>query len=579
MALMIPAAITSAMIEKYSIPTSELKVFEELKRLPDEYTCVWSVPWADPEHTRRSGEADFLVIHPQFPLTIIEVKGGKISSNLGRWSRLTKFGIQLAESPIDQAHKSREALVRKFAKMRGFPESKFIPNAAIVILTDASRSSLIGEQGYYSFVMTVEDFPSFRVSLEETMRIPTDKLNRYNQGIGKANAAFITKFFSAQPCYQVPMRSLIDLDRDNLARISREHYITNNQLELEKKVVIRGRAGTGKTVLAIQKAVREAQLGRTTLLICFNEILASTLNCQVKEYGTVVQRNLKCVSYHHLCREICSQAGELPAGEKERPKEFFEELEVTAECIVLHESRISGQYETIIVDEGQDFKDSWWSLLEALIKKDSRGFFWIFMDESQNLQQRGEFPLDGFFKFKLLRNFRNSRTVFEFINRSELGKYFDEILPMGPAGTECCIVSIRTPEQMRSKLKALVSRLIQIDGLKPNEIVILSGKSLDNRDHCLFGETSLDDYAIGRSSSPAKGEIMLETIRRYKGLESKYVMLIEIDEKDPLKHETTDKLVYVGATRAVSGLAVFANSSTLIRLGWLESGDKNGESE
>ena len=62
MANMIPAVITPELIEKYKVPSSELRVFEELRQLPDEFTCVWSVPWADPGQTLRSGEADFLIV-------------------------------------------------------------------------------------------------------------------------------------------------------------------------------------------------------------------------------------------------------------------------------------------------------------------------------------------------------------------------------------------------------------------------------------------------------------------------------------------------------------------------------------
>lgn len=44
MARMIPRAITPEMRAKYKVPDSEIRVFEELSKLPDEYVCVWSVP-------------------------------------------------------------------------------------------------------------------------------------------------------------------------------------------------------------------------------------------------------------------------------------------------------------------------------------------------------------------------------------------------------------------------------------------------------------------------------------------------------------------------------------------------------
>ncbi|NBW81928.1 NERD domain-containing protein, partial [bacterium] len=409
---MIPPAIPPEMREKYDIPNSELRVFEELRRLPDDYTCIWSVPWADPESTKRSGEADFLIIHPRFPLTVIEVKGGQISCNQGKWTRFVRGQLEFAECPINQAHKSREALLRKFTRMNGFPQSLFVPSAIVVVLTDASRASLVGEKGYYSRVITIEDFSNFRQKLETAMSLPEEKLNRRNEGIGKVAAEFIRNFFSVSPSYKVPLRSLIDLDVDQLSRISKEHYLTINQLEKERKIIINGRAGTGKTVLAIQKAFRDAQLGRRTLLICFNEKLASSLSASIEQTCASIKKYITCCSYHQLCAEICIKNNEAIDDRDSNLKNHLEDLEFRAECLAIHEDSETESYQTIVVDEGQDFRENWWRVLESIFDNDSDGFFWIFRDEVQNIQQQSQFPLEGFFEFTLLKNFRNSQSVY-----------------------------------------------------------------------------------------------------------------------------------------------------------------------
>lgn len=565
---MIPCTIPEEMRKKFNISSAEIRIFNELKALPDEYTCVWSVPWADTAHSLKSGEADFIIIHPKFPLTIVEAKAGKLSCRNGYWSRYARDGEQYAESPIDQAHKSREYFVKKFSRMPGIPDGRFIPNAAVVMLPDTFRTSLVGDSGYYEFVLTAEDFSDFEQRLETTMRIRTDKLNRFNNGIGIENANFMTKYFSVQPSNQIPMRSLIDLDQKEIAKISREHYLTIAQLEHEKNILISGRAGTGKTVLAIQKTVLEAQQKRQTLLVCFNEYLANSLQEQINAYSKTVKESVTCVSFHQLCRIICEKASDLPNEEEKNQKEYLDDLEFTAECVVLHDLKIGNTYDSIVVDEGQDFKESWWKILKALKVKNNEGCFWVFLDEFQSVQQESSFPLESFFRFSLLKNFRNSQSVFKLIAQSDLDRYIDRTLPVGPIGANCKLVATETKAEIISNLEKEVKRLIENERVNIEEIVVLSGLGLDNSENSLFKRKKINDFQIARGPVTRKNELFVESIRRYKGLESKYVILVEIDNHTPENIELEKKLIYVGCTRAVSGLTILAKKKTFDRLGW-----------
>ena len=63
-------------------------------------------------------------------------------------------------------------------------------------------------------------------------------------------------------------------------------------------------AGTGKTVLALEKASRLAGMGKRTLLLCYNAPLADHL----KRIVTGIE-NLKCASFHSFCHETAAAAG------------------------------------------------------------------------------------------------------------------------------------------------------------------------------------------------------------------------------------------------------------------------------
>lgn len=573
MARMIPQAITPEMREKYNVPHSEVKVFEELSRLPDSYVCVWSVPWADNELRHRTGEADFLILHPNYPLTVLEVKGGRLSCWHGKWQRLVNEVPQPADSPINQAYKSREALVHKFLSMPGFNSKEFLPSAAITVLTDTSRSSLAGDPGFYNYVLTTEDFAAFQQRLEKTMATPHVNLNRNGTGIGRHRVELLFQYFSRTPSFQVPLRSLLELDNAVIERLNTDHYLTLNQLASERHVLVNGGAGTGKTVLAVQKAIREAQAGRRTLLMCFNDNLAAHFKREVEKCPQSVRELLTASNYHDLCRKICEAENLIPDGEKKNPSAFFENLQNHTDYLVENGCTGNLSFDSIVVDEAQDFKKAWWKVVDNLRSHISQGHFWVFRDESQNVQHGEPFPLSGFFTFHLLRNFRNSREVFKLIANSQLSKFIEGTISVGPQGAECHLIEVSSADDVRRQLTARIKKLVEHEKVRPEDIVVLTGKGLSNPDNALISQTQINGIPLVREPLLKGPYILLDSVRRFKGLENKYIILTEIDEKDENKFRENEKLVYVGASRAISALTVFAGRETLARLG-LKTGEE-----
>lgn len=63
----------------------EMKVYEALGSLDNEYTVFYSLSWISSSYKRTLGEADFVVTHPGLGLLVIEVKSGEIEFNNGMW--------------------------------------------------------------------------------------------------------------------------------------------------------------------------------------------------------------------------------------------------------------------------------------------------------------------------------------------------------------------------------------------------------------------------------------------------------------------------------------------------------------
>lgn len=103
------------------------------------------------------------------------------------------------------------------------------------------------------------------------------------------------------------------------------------------------------------------------------------------------------------------------------------------------------------------------------------------------------------------------------------------------------------------------------EGVSPWQIAVLSGVSATQSavwKQRTFGNEYLVNEALeddGRSKGLASdqlpeepGEVLFESIRRFKGLEREVIILVELPESG----ERLDELLYVGMTRATTELVV-----------------------
>src|SRR5207245_2072445 len=66
--------------------------------------------------------------------------------------------------------------------------------------------------------------------------------------------------------------------REELIRLTAEQSDYLARLEENPRVLVRGGAGTGKTMLAVEEAARAAKSGDRVLFLCFNRLLADSLS-------------------------------------------------------------------------------------------------------------------------------------------------------------------------------------------------------------------------------------------------------------------------------------------------------------
>src|SRR5213078_2772009 len=87
-----------------------------------------------------------------------------------------------------------------------------------------------------------------------------------------------------------------------------------------RRLVVRGCAGSGKTMLGVEHGRRLAAEGQRVLFVCFNRALRDQLRATSKVDG------LDFHNFHGLCFHLASKAGvELPQYEDEPPPEYWDE--------------------------------------------------------------------------------------------------------------------------------------------------------------------------------------------------------------------------------------------------------------
>jgi len=156
-----------------------------------------------------------------------------------------------------------------------------------------------------------------------------------------------------------------------------------------RRVMISGFARSGKTLLAVEKAVRLSQQGFRTLLVCSNRRLAEGLRERLVAARVPLWDKLDVNHFHNLCLRLAYNFS-LPIPKVSSDADFYTRQLPT----VLPQSARTNRahYDAIIVDEAQDFDPSWWQPLQTLLRDREHGIWYLFFDDNQRLYDR---PLTG----------------------------------------------------------------------------------------------------------------------------------------------------------------------------------------
>jgi superfamily I DNA/RNA helicase len=344
----------------------------------------------------------------------------------------------------------------------------------------------------------------------------------------------------------VPKWDTMTSETGKLLELTEQQYNILDGFAQHTRVAVSGCAGSGKTMLAFHKATQLAEQGQRVLLTCFNKNLADDLRVRAGDMP-----NLDIAHFHRVAVGMMNQAG-IECHDK-RDATFFRET-IPGLMLDALDQLPEHRYDAIIVDEAQDFEDSWWEPIQFLLRDMEQSILYIFYDSNQNIfVEQSNFPIQQP-PYLLTTNCRNT----QYIHQQVLAFYTGSPLPKlrGPQGWPVEVIDIGNPQQLQRQLLKKLNDLVSEDGSKipTDEIVVLTPFAKE-KSH-LWGKAASSKVTLTDKLPVSPGKVYCTTIQSFKGLEASVVVLAEF-ERWSHGLEDIKRLLYIASSRARNHLIVF----------------------
>lgn len=560
MARMIPSVISPEIKSN-----AERKIFEWFRDDPntDGWVVLHSLGIAN-HRTMLYGELDFFVIAPKLGVFALEVKGGRVSCNDGIWSFTNKYGKTTSKSrgPFAQANEGMFSLIDAVKRKYG-PHHKLsnLLYGAGVMFPDI-EFQVDGTEGEQWQVFDARDkrlvSDYIRKLAQNTKRKWEEKFGFFPQNKlpDAKDVKELSTMLRGNFDKVMTIGKKIAYAEEALITLTEEQFRCLDQLEDNPRCLIRGAAGTGKTLLAIEEVKRSAVLGQKVAFFCYNSMLANWLK---QLFSDVVPEMQPAYigTIHAWLLQVANSTGDQILPRYDDLSNFYQKELPLLALDALEQNSIC--YDKIVIDEAQDIlgTDSF-EVLDAVLKGGiERGKWAIFGDFTrqaiyQSVERFDEIidNLDGctsFIRFKLKINCRNTKFIgdeIKCITGFDSSSYIWSKIDGVPV--EHSVFS--TQEEQKQHLKDLINRLVS-EGVAAENITILSPYK---KEHSVVSE--ITGVKIRDYDPKCDENITFSTIQAYKGLENTVIILTDVESFE------NEQLMYVGLSRARSGLFILESN-------------------
>ena len=519
-----------------------------------DWHCIFGYRYLN-RNNPEVGECDCILLHPEHGLYVIEIKGQSVQSRDGKWFR----GGKPCKNPWEQ-NREQVRHIWDLVQQHLPPHCNFPHAGALAFPRSIHRHDLgdLPRDIAPSQLMDAKDITDFGTQLEtlvaDTRKRKRGKLSSLNR---KQVDAIISKAIFPELMMLEARAAEIEIERQTILRLSKSQRDKVMSARSNARLIIRGGAGTGKTVIAMACAQEALKNQESVLFLAFNTSLIDHLRASEQLSQRYGEGTIVFKTFHKLCQDAYkahkNEDIAWPTDADEKAKFYNETMPG-----FLEEALIEGKqerYDHILIDEAQDFDQGWWAAIEELAQPQT-GKITLFSDPGQHIFAEKTRKLPNWFQLNVHYVLRNTQAIAEFTRDfANLEVEPAENLPQG----EKPQVHISTREDTPALIEQIVETLIEKDGISPRDILLISPRSFHNSS--LAGIESFGNNKWSVTVKPTNldpNAILHQSIARTKGLERDVVILFDIEQKE---FRTNPKeQFYVGATRASHRLHIIANS-------------------
>jgi Nuclease-related domain/UvrD-like helicase C-terminal domain/AAA domain len=590
MAILIPA-IGSASFDT----TGERRLAERLQQKLDPDHLLWRNVPIGPKQTHP----DFVLLHPQRGLLILETKDWKIDAirhaSKQAWDILVNGHRKTVISPLAQARHCAIQVVNalerdpQLVQEAGPHQGKLAFSWGHgVVFTRITRKQF-DDAG---LCHTIEPhYAICRDEMEESadpeefqQRLWNMLAHRFGGAITLAQLDRVRWIMFPQ--VRVQTQGALSDDSDSNAELPSLMRVMDLQQEQlarslgEGHRVIHGVAGSGKTMILGYRAEYLARAStpssKPVLILCFNEPLGVKLHSMMRAKGLADKVHAR--HFHKWCRDQLVAFGQ-PLPGQAGSQQYVEELVRRVIQAVERQHIPCGQYQAVLVDEGHDFAPEWLKLVTQMVDPATSNLLLLY-DDAQSSYERASSKQ---FSFKsvgvqaqgrtsiLKINYRNTRQILQTANliASELltaDDCDDDGIPLvqpiscGREGQQPIL--IRRPS-LRDESWAIADHLNNAhkEGHAWGDMAILC-HDWATMELCA---TALKQRALPFSLRKGTGDynpgadaIQIMTMKVSKGLEFSVVALPGVGHMPAAADDEADaaRVFYVAATRATQRLVI-----------------------
>jgi hypothetical protein len=497
----------------------------------------------------KDHEADLVVLIPELGVCVLEVKGGAIWHDEDGWHQ-RRQGRDARVDPVDQVRRVKYAVRDYAAKDPRWRSRSHV----------AWAHCLVTPHSDFADDFATPDLPRWALhdrgdqeQLCERVREATRRMQQGKPAPTYDDVELIVEILAGR------RHTSYDVNAEAAERASQADLLTQEQAtllqvtRLLRRVEVRGGAGSGKTVLALQQA-KELTRGRAdrraerVALICYSIGLAEYLKRVVDGWPRKTRP-----AFVGTYEEFGRQWG-APSGDRQ-DSEFWEET-LPAEMARLAAELPEGKrYDSVIVDEAQDFAETWWDAVIGALRDEAEGGVYVYSDENQRIFARFGRPPVQLVPLVLDHNLRNPRQIHDCFGPLAPSRMYSR----GWDGANVRFVASTTDDALDAA-EGEVLRLLE-EGWEHRKIALLTTGHRHPQQQVQTEELGQEGY--WRSFWEGE-DVFYGHVLGSKGLERAAVVLCinEAGDRDRARER-----LYVGMSRATDVLVVVGDPDVVRRIG------------